>query len=406
MGEPKAPLPPAFSDAAIRNLLVGLDLPEAATISRLSVTAEYHGIYLLRFNAKDVGRIKPPLQKQTISADDGSATLVLRVSGRHLPGLKTRNEVGCMVWVRHNTTIPVPAIVRYDCTENNPLGYEFTLLERAPGVSVDTIYDTLNEAQKLLLVKQLTDYIIQLHNKPWCKPCVGGLVPAGDGLPPIPGPIVEETFWQQPDIEKIWPAGENINTLNPTEGAFPGYVAYVTASVKRYIYAIQRHDSLAAYRDLIPRLQAFIAAICAPEMINELDNVTYVFAHKDLHFANIMCDPTQPDKMPITAVLDWEFSGITPSNRWNPTRAFLWNGQQNEDSKHEKERLFELFKKLIQERAPQILDEMEPNEMQEAMQTVHNFLRAIVEVCPRGQCVDKVGVWRATLEASLEVFGV
>ncbi|KAI6316667.1 hypothetical protein MCOR14_011139 [Pyricularia oryzae] len=110
--------------------------------------------------------------------------------------------------------------------------------------------------------------------------------------------------------------------------------------------------------------------------------------------------------MPIAAVLDWEFSGITPSNRWNPTRAFLWNGQQNEDSKHEKERLFELFKKLIQERAPQILDEMEPNEMQEAMQTVHNFLRAIVEVCPRGQCVDKVGVWRATLEASLEAFGV
>lgn len=98
------------------------------------------------------------------------------------------------------------------------------------------------------------------------------------------------------------------------------------------------------------------------------------------------------------------------SQRTNLTEIHLrltrWNGQQNEDSKHEKERLFELFKKLIQERAPQILDEMEPNEMQEAMQTVHNFLRAIVEVCPRGQCVDKVGVWRATLEASLEAFGV
>ncbi|TLD34300.1 hypothetical protein PspLS_00085 [Pyricularia sp. CBS 133598] len=401
----KTHLPPALSDATIRNLSIALGLPEPVAISRLSATAEYHGIYLLRFDAGSVGHITPPLQTQAI---DGSATLVLRVSGRHLPGLKTRNEVGCMAWVRSNTTIPVPAVIRYDDTENNALNHEFTLLEKAPGVSVDTIYETLNDAQKRHLVEQLTGYIVQLYDKQWQEPCIGGLVPASDdGAKPVPGPVVEETFWQQPDIDKLWP-GETVDTLNATEGPFTGYMEYITANVERYIYAIERHNSLVTFRDLVPRLRAFIAAIRAPEQAKSLNDTTYIVAHKDMHFANIMCDPTQsqPDKMPITAVLDWEFSGITPANRWNPSRAFLWNGQQNDASKEEKERLFDLFKKLLKERAPYILDEMEPNKTQGAMQTVQSFLRAIVEVCPRGQCADKVGSWRATLEASLEAFGV
>ncbi|KAL5914630.1 hypothetical protein ACKVWC_007247 [Pyricularia oryzae] len=416
MAEPKAHLPSVLSDATIRSLSVALGLPEPVTISRLSATAEYHGIYLLRFDADSTGRITPPLQKQAVDAD-GSATLVLRVSGRHLPGLKTRNEVGCMAWVRSNTTIPVPAVIRYDDTQDNALGHEFTLLEKAPGVSVDTVYDTLGDAQKRLLVEQLTGYIMQLHDKRWRGPCVGGLVPAsgdgadpvpasGGGADPVPGPVVEETFWQQPDVDKFWPLGETVDTLNPTQGPFPGYAAYIAAIIERYIYAIERHESFMAFRDLVPRLRAFIAAIRSHERAGGLDNATYVVAHKDMHFANIMCDPTQPDKMPITAVLDWEFSGIVPANRWNPTRAFLWNGQQNDASKQEKERLFEWFKEQLKQRAPHILDDMEPSKAQETMQTVQSFLRAIVEVCPRGQCADKVGSWRTTVEASLEAFGV
>lgn len=86
----------------------------------------------------------------------------------------------------------------------------------------------------------------------------------------------------------------------------------------------------------------------------------------------------------ITAILDWKFSGVVPFTKWNPGRSFLWNGQDNEEPGNEKLRLLELFSLRYKERDIAILEDASFSTLlQESMQKLADFLRAIVEVSLR-----------------------
>lgn len=400
-------LPPALSESAIRHLLTSIHLPSPTSIKPLQVAAAYHTIYLINFPAD----VAPHLTPAEAREEDGSMTLVLRVSGRHLPRIKTLNEVAVMKWVRDNTSIRTPAIVRYDTSEANPIGHEFTLLEKIPGVSADKVYAAVSEDVKHAWVRTLTDYLEELHAQPWSQ--ISGLSVAADGETVVPGRVLEETFWQAPDVEKYWSGvgdrTETIDTLN-IHGPYDGYAAWTLAQLDSFCYAIKTHPALASQRDLLLRLEAFGKAIKSHAA--DLDKVKLVLAHRDLHFGNIMVDPDHPEI--ITGILDWEFAGVFPANRWDPVRAFLWNASEEDGSYAEKYRLRAVFEEMCKHDGDagkvNILEDAKTTELQDAMQQLSSHLRAIVEVVSRGKDAEidlhKVPGWRKVIDECMNKMGV
>ncbi|KAI1414052.1 phosphotransferase enzyme family-domain-containing protein [Hypoxylon sp. FL1857] len=383
MGTPQDYLPKTIAHDAINDLLVSINLPKATSIAPAKVTAAYHSIYMVSL----------PSNEKTSHRE-----LVLRVSGNHLPHIKTANEVGVMTWISKNTTIPIADLVAYDDSNSNPIAHEYTLLARVGGETLSDIYSTLDEGQINGILDQLADILVQLHAHGWRE--IGGLNLDAEGKV-HPAQVVDETFWTVPDLG-LWPLGETIASLN-ISGPYASYTDYVSAQIRQYIRLIQLHDKLAFMRGDIPRLEAFLAAISS--QATELNRTKLVLAHKDLHFANVLYDKGTGR---ITAILDWEFSCVVPFQQWNPRRAFLWNGQDGEGSMTEKKRLWELFTARCKERniASFLEDAEYTSPLQEAMQRVADFLRAIVEVSPRDQRKELVPSWRATVLENIARFDV
>lgn len=303
------------------------------------------------------------------------------------------NEVAILTWLKEHTKIPVPRVIRYDDTENNTLGREFTLLEKIPGRSVDGMYAGLGEDVKMKLVRGLIDIVLELNTFTWNH--VGGLQLDNGEI--VPGPVLEDTFWLTPDITKYFGAGESVDTLNPV-GPYDSQEGLVRGYIGSFTHAIEIHESLAQMRDLLPRLEALMTKL--PEI--SLSSTRLILAHKDLHFANIMA--TEDGE--ITGILDWEFAGVVPALRWDPVRAFLWNGVYSDEAHEEKMRLRGVFEKELEKRGVEKWWEDGVTEDVENVWTVIRFVRAIVEVCPRGEKDDRVDGWKDFAKDALTKLGV
>ncbi|KAG9661827.1 hypothetical protein KCU64_g2331, partial [Aureobasidium melanogenum] len=239
-----------------------------------------------------------------------------------------------------------------------------------------------------------------LHKHTWSH--IGGLSLDTKGNI-IPEPLLEETFWFEPDILALWPPGETFESLN-ISGPYNSYTEYISAHLLKYKHAIEVHPSLGFMRDILAQLDRFLTVISAKPMQSKLNNIPLRLAHKDLHFANILVDRITTH---ITGIVDWGFAGVVPFTRWNPSRAFLWNAQDNDTSMAEKTALIDRYEKRARERGLGYLidDAKFTSKEQENMQTAANFLRAIVEVCPRNQASGSVMGWKETAVKAMADLG-
>lgn len=382
-------LPGPVESKDIQTLLDALSLGHPKTITPLKASAAFHAIYILTYDAASL--------PEGIKTSDESVDLVLRISGDHIPGIKTENEAATLAWISQNTSIPVPSVIRYDATTNNPLGREFIILNRCPGVTLSDIYDSLTQGELDDICRQLIKFLVEIHRHPFTH--IGGLAQSGNKI--IPGPILDEHFWFTPDTTKYFDTDETFDSLN-AGGPFTSYTEYTIAMMEKYIHVAEIQRDLTFMHEHIPRLRAFCKVL--PNFAARLDNTKIRLAHKDLHFANMLYDQSTGK---ITGILDWEFASAVPFQIWDPVRAFLWNAKDGDESYKEKYRLRDRFAVLCQEEGATFWDDAGfTSEMQEKMHGVSNMMRIIVTLIPRGQFVDRVPGFVKTLLGDLEAFGV
>ena len=76
----------------------------------------------------------------TIQSPNLSKSYIFRVTLPVEPFYKTASEVATLSYLRHHTSIPVADVVAHSATTENPLGFEWILMECLPGVSLRDIW--------------------------------------------------------------------------------------------------------------------------------------------------------------------------------------------------------------------------------------------------------------------------
>ncbi|KAF2169293.1 hypothetical protein M409DRAFT_20519 [Zasmidium cellare ATCC 36951] len=374
MGTPLEALP-TVSVPAIEQLLPTINLPPAKTITILNTKAEYHVIALLTWNDQE--------------------DLILRIAGPHVPRTKTENEVAVITWLQRNTKIPVPAVVHHDSSTDNPLGCEYVLQKRLKGQSLDLVWPSLTEDEKLKIYDFMVEVLRELTSHEWKHIASLRLTAEGEI---VPGPVLDERFWEARDIEKYFPPGETVESLNPL-GPYSSYVEFSIARLEKSMHAIRKHESLAFMRPHLPLLEDFIEAL--REDSKKLNRTNLCLAHRDLHMGNIMYDV---EGHTVTGILDWEFSVVMPVQQGELSRAFMHDLVDDGGWGERKGKMLEVLRERSQEEGGGDVVERfgYVSEDQEEMQEVVDLVRAIVEVSPRGQREGERMGWRDEVLEILE----
>jgi hypothetical protein len=95
-----------------------------------------------------------------VEIDDES--LVMRVSLPVDPCYKTLSEVATVNWIRRTTNLPVPTIIRYEPSRENPVGFEWILMTKLPGKTLAHSWRYLPLTAKSNLVRQLAKHLAYL----------------------------------------------------------------------------------------------------------------------------------------------------------------------------------------------------------------------------------------------------
>ncbi|KAJ0417769.1 kinase-like domain-containing protein [Aspergillus carlsbadensis] len=282
-----------------------------------------------------------------MTMDDGRE-LIAKVPNPNagIPHYTTASEVATMDFARRVLDTPAPRVYAWNSrADSHPVGAEFIIMERATGLPLSQVWDSMKLPQKLQVLLAMT----RLQKK-WSSVSFshyGSLYyredlqqPKGNHYLDYGEAVSDWEFAIGPDTGRDWCDAGRSN-LDVERGPWTSLAQYLQAVGKRETKAI---------RCLNPPKQ--LALFCGPRLYRpdkgkkltalawygqivdaiipkDLAITRPCLWHNDLHEDNIFIDPNNPGL--ITGVIDWQSSHISPLFNHNADPAFIdWDGVEPE----------------------------------------------------------------------------
>eukprot|EP00817_Percolomonadidae_sp_ATCC50343_P004292 CAMPEP_0117420810 /NCGR_PEP_ID=MMETSP0758-20121206/2071_1 /TAXON_ID=63605 /ORGANISM="Percolomonas cosmopolitus, Strain AE-1 (ATCC 50343)" /LENGTH=217 /DNA_ID=CAMNT_0005202645 /DNA_START=632 /DNA_END=1282 /DNA_ORIENTATION=+ len=196
----------------------------------------------------------------------------------------------------HVKEMKVPFIFDKNASRDNPIGFEYILMEHVDGVMVEKIYASLSSKQQFSIVSQLQSMIHPLKNiefrcyhyktKEYHKNgLLGGFLGASFG----DDGVLEVLVGPDPDHE-----------IEPTSSRFARWHALMEKSLHVKVDGLPED-----LKDCIKTFQQWLSTNESHPMNTK--NYFLTLSHQDIVPKNVLVDP---DTLQITAILDFEFASV------------------------------------------------------------------------------------------------
>ncbi|KAK2875088.1 hypothetical protein FQN49_001784 [Arthroderma sp. PD_2] len=266
------------------------------------------------------------------------------------PHLTTASEVATMDFVRNILGTPAPKVYSWSPCATNPVGAEYIIMEKMPGVQLRQVWNNMKLVDKMNLRLD-----VARHQSAWLSvtfSSFGGIYYARD----LPNSQREGHLYTDDKGNKLWDSRFAIGPITGREWFDCGRATLDCDrgpwnSVHSYYKAIGLREKLAISTLTALPTQTVMACgpgLYQPNRAKKLSAVEWYLQivdallptesegittpclwHDDLHDENIFVDPNDPTK--VVGIIDWQSVNLLPLLDHSPDPAFIdYNGPEPE----------------------------------------------------------------------------
>ncbi|KAH8725094.1 kinase-like domain-containing protein [Phaeosphaeriaceae sp. PMI808] len=257
--------------------------------------------------------------------EDGSEVVAkIPFSTAGPPKYTTASEVAVLQYLHAHTQIPVPKVLAWNSDPLNPVGAEYVMMEKAPGIQLFKIWAEMSDWDQLCVVKQLTKLEGEMTNIRF--PASGSLylcnsMADDDKFVTLDREVDPSgEFCIGPSCERGWYTRDKTpsSPFHCNRGPWQNLSSFGVALVEREI-ALLSQNSITATPDL-PRgsfdeqisllkiTKEVMSRLTEPTFIDKVSEP--VLWHTDLHMGNIFVSEENPSK--IVSLIDWQSVVVSP----------------------------------------------------------------------------------------------